>query len=106
MQRDLPATHLLCLGFHFWEPVFFNTDDTSFPSDSPEERGHFVGMSENFGHDMTFKILNSSTKTVNRHNVRLANDKRSPNLRTDPETSHEVIKSLRKDDFEADDATS
>ena len=31
--------------FHFWEPVLFNTENTSFPSDSPEERGRFVGIS-------------------------------------------------------------
>ena len=50
------------LWFHFWEPVFFNTDDASFPNDSPEQRGRFVRISENVGHDTTFKIPNSSTK--------------------------------------------
>ena len=25
------------LRFHFWEPVLFNTEDTSFPSDIPEK---------------------------------------------------------------------
>ena len=73
-----------------------------FPSDSPEERGSFVVISENVGHDMTFKILNASTnKTINRSNVRSANDNKSPNLRADPETSPEVIKSLRLDKLEA-----
>ena len=50
------------LRFHFWEPVFFNTEDNYFPSDSPEERGCFVGISDNVGYDMTFKILNNLPK--------------------------------------------
>ena len=35
---------LLC--FHFWKPVFFIAEDALFPSNSPEERGCFVGTSE------------------------------------------------------------
>ena len=50
------------LRFHFWKPIYFNEDDSSFPSDATEVRGRFVGISENVGHDMTFKILNCSTK--------------------------------------------
>ena len=71
---------------------FFNTEDTSFLSDSLEERGSFVGISENVGHDMTFKFLNISTnKIINVSNVRSAHDKTSHNLRADPVTSAEVI---------------
>jgi hypothetical protein len=35
---------LLC--FHFWEPVYYKLDDSDFPSDSREKRGHFIGISE------------------------------------------------------------
>ena len=35
---------LLC--FHFWEPVYYKVDDSDFPSDTREKRGHFVGISE------------------------------------------------------------
>ena len=91
------------LNFHFWELVIFNTDGTSFPSDAPEERGRFVGISENFGHDVTFKILDSSTnKTINRFDIRPIDDDKSPNLRDNPLTSPEVINSLRKDKFKAE----
>ena len=59
-----------------------------------------MGISENFAHDMTFKIINSSpNKTINRSNVMPYNDDESPNLRTDPVTSPEVIKSHRGDKF-------
>ena len=86
------------LRFHFWEPIFFNTEDASFSTDSPEERGSFVGISENVGYDMNFKILNNSTnKITNTSNVRSTNDNKSPNLRANPVTSPEVIKSLRED---------
>ena len=94
------------LWFHFWEPVFVNTDDVSFPSDCPKEKGSFVGISKNTGHGVTFKIINSSTnKIINGSNVRIANYNTSSNLLGDPVTSPEVIKSLRQDNFEAEDAT-
>ena len=43
----------LLLRFYWWEPIYFKIDDASFPSDSCEERGHFVGISRNVGHAMT-----------------------------------------------------
>jgi hypothetical protein len=45
------------LRFYWWEPVYFKVDDAVFPSTSREERGHFVGISTNVGHAMTYKIL-------------------------------------------------
>ena len=67
----------------------------------------FAGIIENVGHDMTFKILNSSAnKIVNRSNFRSANDYVSPNLRADHFSSPEVIKSLLCDKFKAEDSAS
>ena len=83
------------LRLNFWEHVFFNTEDASFPSDIPEERRRFMGISENVDHDVTFKILYVSTnKIINRSNVRSGNDNKYPNLRAYPATSPEIIKSL------------
>ena len=66
----------------------------------------FVGISENVGHDMTFKIINRSTnKIINRSTVRPENDKKSPNLRADPLTSPEIIKSLHNDSIPNTDET-
>ena len=80
------------LRFYFWKPVLFNTEVTYFPSDSQEERRFFVGISENFGHDMTFKILNISTNTIiNRSKVRSDDDDKSSNLRVNHVSSPEVI---------------
>ena len=69
------------LRFYFCQPVYYKMDDSSFPSDSTEAYGRFVGISENVGHDMTFKILTSDTnKVINRSNVRPADDPASANL--------------------------
>ena len=58
------------LRFQWWEPVYFKEDDSDFPSDSREHRGQFIGISENVGHIMTFKILTDDTlKIVHRSNV-------------------------------------
>ena len=92
------------LRFHFQKVVFFNTEHTSFHSDSPEERVQFVRISENFGHYVTFKIPNSSTnKIINRSKFRPVNGSKYPNIRADPVTSPEAIKSLRKLKFKAED---
>ena len=73
-------------------------DDSSFPSDSTEAYGRFVGISENVGHDMTFKILTSDTnKVINRSNVRPADDPASANLKVEPLAVPKVVKSLTDD---------
>ena len=85
-------SHLLC--FHFWQPVYFRLDDSSFPNDSNEEIGRFAGISENAGHHMTFSILNTTTnKVIYRSNVRPAGDSVSPNLKIDPLIAPEIMKS-------------
>ena len=83
------------LRFHLWETVLFNTEDTFFLIDSPEERGRFAEISENVGHDVNFKVLNSSTnKIIKISNIRSTNDEKSPSLRANPIASPELIKSL------------
>ena len=39
-------------------------DDSSFPSESVELPGRFVGIAENVGHYMTFKLLDEESKQV------------------------------------------
>jgi hypothetical protein len=62
LKKRYDISPLLC--FHFWEPVYYKLDDSDFPSDSREKRGHFVGISESVGHAMTFKILTDDTLKV------------------------------------------
>jgi Reverse transcriptase (RNA-dependent DNA polymerase) len=68
--------------FTFWEDVFYSTTDTSFPSESTEESGNFIGFSEHVGDMMTFIVLSKSTKRIlYRSNVCSANDTTRPNNR-------------------------
>jgi hypothetical protein len=97
------------LRFYWWEPVCFKVDDVSFPSTSREERGHFVRMSRNVGHAMTYKILcDKSLAVLHRANLRSADNPSDPNLRLDPldgenlPPSERVVKSVQ-DDAEDDD---
>jgi hypothetical protein len=70
------------LRFHWYQPVFFNVDSPSFPSELSEALGYFVGVATHCGHMMTFKILNDSTqRVIIRSQVRPANDPHQPNLR-------------------------
>ena len=90
---------LLC--FEWWEPVYYKAYDQGFPSDSREERGRFVGVAENVGHVMTFKILTDDTKrVVYRSNVRSARKEGSSNIRIDPidgEMVEQVVKLLSEE---------
>ena len=75
LQHSLGLTNgispLLC--FHFWEEVYYRHDDSDFPSETREGHGHFVGIAENVGHAMTYKILTSDTnKIICRSSVRPA----------------------------------
>ena len=88
---------LLC--FDFYEPVYFHMDDTPFPSVSKELHGHWVGISENVGNFMTFKVLTDDMlKVIHHSNVCSACDLASKNLCLDPlnENFPEVITSLQQ----------
>ena len=60
------------LQFLFYEPVYYIKHEASFPSDTTELRGRFVGFSINVGHPMTFKTLTSKGTIIHRAVVRTA----------------------------------
>ncbi len=80
---------LLC--FTFWEPVYFANADAlsysgkiSFPSQSAEDLGRFVGFGNNIGDALTFKILTDKTqRIIYRSSVRSVKTT-PPNLRLVP----------------------
>ena len=72
------------LRFHFYEAVYYVVDDTSFPSESNEELGWVVGISENVGHSMTYKILTKKTQMIiHRASLRSAEKATFPNKKVD-----------------------
>jgi hypothetical protein len=84
------------LYFSFYEPMYYH-NDSPFPSASKECCGRWVGISENVGNFMMFKILTNDThKIIYRSNLRSACDPNARNLRIDPlnTTSPEIICSL------------
>jgi hypothetical protein len=94
---DKDVSPMLC--FLFYTPVCYLVDETTFPSESKELCGRWVGTSENVGHFMTYKILTDDTRRItHRSNVRLAADSYTRNLRLDPPNDEppEVIRSLHK----------
>jgi hypothetical protein len=85
------------LYFSFYEPVYYLVDETTFPSESKELRGRWVGVSENVGHFMTYKILMDDTRRIiHRSNICSAADPNARNLCLDPlnDKPPEVIRSL------------
>jgi hypothetical protein len=87
------------LYFLFYEPVYYLVDETTFPSESKELHGRWVGVSENVGHFMTYKILTDDTRQIiHRSNICSAADPNARNLHLDPlnDKPPEVIQSLRK----------
>ena len=70
------------LRFHWYQPVFYVMEQPSFPSESREAFGYFVGLVPHCGHVMTFKVLTEDTqRVIFRSQVRPADDPKRPNLR-------------------------
>mmetsp|Transcript_22842 Transcript_22842/g.34620 ORF Transcript_22842/g.34620 Transcript_22842/m.34620 type:complete len:658 (+) Transcript_22842:2551-4524(+) len=98
------------LRFFWYQPVYYKLDDSNFPSESPELRGRFVGISETVGHAMTYKILTDDTKKIiHRSNVRSALDADSANLKADfingelPEEPYPDISEIVKSVYDSKD---
>ena len=60
LTGSTPGINSLVL-FHFWESVYYKVNDSSFPSESTEKLGRFVGIAEHVGGKLTFKILIDDT---------------------------------------------
>jgi hypothetical protein len=60
------------LRFIFYEPVLHMMRYPSFPKDSTELLGRFVGIRENVGHGMSFLILTETGKIITHSVVRSA----------------------------------
>ena len=52
------------LQFEWYEPVYYKTEESHFPSMSKEKSGCFVGISEHVGHALTFMILTDETQKI------------------------------------------
>ena len=94
---SLPPSSAPC--FSLCKPARYLVDETTFPSESKELRGRWVGTCENVEHFMTCEILAGDARRVTRRSsARSAADSRARNLRLDllSDEPPEVIRSLRK----------
>ena len=48
------------MQFRWFEPVLYHTHDASFPSQSPEKLGQWVGVAEYIGDALTYLILDAA----------------------------------------------
>jgi hypothetical protein len=92
------------------EPVYHKTEDAQFSSSLKEARGRFVGISENFHHLMTFKVLSDDmSMIIYRSELRSALDDQKKNLHAVKESSlnaagvPSVIKSPNEDGYDTND---
>ena len=70
------------LQFDWYEPVYFKTEESHFPSMSNEKSERFVGVSEHVGHALTFMILTDDMqKIIHQSVIRTANSPNLENLR-------------------------
>lgn len=97
------------LRFHFYQKVYYMNPQQHFPSESRESVGYVVGISENVGPALCWKVLTCDTKQVIHRSVLRPHSDSDPNLRAmaglfdgeTPTTSPPVIQSPRDDnDFD------
>ena len=84
------------LNFSFYQKVYYRREENeggTFPSESPELEGYWVGIYENVGHRMTYKILTHTMKVIPRSAIRAADQSR--NLRATPLRGEDVPKIVK-----------
>ena len=69
--------------FHFWQPIYY-AEDNQWPSETGEKAGRWVGVAENVGDALTYKILTDETKKVIYHSAVRPQDPNLLNNRLDP----------------------
>ena len=76
--------------------MYYKLDDSDFPSGSTKGQGCWVGISENVGHALTYKILTFDTKKViYRLNMQFALAKEDRNKRVDLLGGEEVTPTIK-----------
>ena len=66
--------------------------NAKFPYESTECLGHYVGVADNVGHAMTFKILSSESKIIYRSKIRSAENTNVRNKILEPDLNTEHLK--------------
>jgi hypothetical protein len=84
LHTGLTIDTSIILRFSFYQKVYFQLNETEFPSGSKEALGYMVGFADHVGNALCYKILTDDTmKILYRSQLRPCN-KDDPNLRVDP----------------------
>ena len=86
MKPDVSALVI----FRFWEKVYYKHINANFPNNSTERIGRFVGVADNVGHVLTYKILSDEQRIIFRSRIRSAESTEVKNKILEPltEKSH------------------
>ena len=85
----------IIMQFSWYEKVYFKANESTFPSESTEEAGHFVGFAETVGNALTYKVLTSTGKVLSRSSIRSADDTTHINVRAENAGSTDEISPIR-----------
>jgi hypothetical protein len=102
MLNGYPPDISSLLQYKFYEPVYFRDfTRNSFPDDTKERLGYWVGISEHVGDELCYKVLSDDTrKIIHTSELRPASGPNAQNLRANPpkgEISDQKILSDRQD---------
>ena len=79
-QPDISAI----ISFRWYEPVYYKSYSSSYPSSSNEKLGRIVGVAEHKGDALTFLVLDTlNNQVVTRSELRSAVTASTPNLRAE-----------------------
>ena len=72
------------LQYHFYQPVYFRERNASFPSESEERLGYWIGISEHCGDELTYEVITADTQQIiPRSTLRPADTPSTQNRRAD-----------------------
>ena len=83
--------------YQFWEKVYYKDINADFPSDSSEKLGRFVGVADNVGHALTYKVLSTEEKIIFRSRLRSATHTDLKNKILEPETTQTLRSKFERD---------
>ena len=93
-----PDTSILML-FTFYDEVYYSRDaKPSFPSQSPECKGRFVGFTKHVGHALTFNVLSDKTRRVLPRSLIRRCDQKNRLLDPDPPSQYPPVFHSLSDD--------
>ena len=78
--------------YTFCERVYYKHINQKFPHEVRENLGRFVGVADNVGHALTYKILTDDSEIIFRSQIRTTENTTVKNKILEPITDEEILK--------------